>query len=77
MKEPNEDKGFYLPNHPVIREDAETTKIRVVYDASALATNNSPLLNEYSETGPSLQNLIWNILIKTRFQPVALFGDIK
>ena len=26
---------FYLPHQPVVREDAETTKIQIVYDASA------------------------------------------
>ena len=56
-------KEFYLPHKAVIRETAETTKLRVVFDASAKADNAVPSLNDCLETGPSLQNLLWNILV--------------
>ena len=29
------------------------------------------------ETGPSLQNLIWNILTRSRFRSILLCGDIE
>ena len=77
VEKPEEIKGYYLPHRAVIREEAETTKVRVVYDASAKANANSPSLNDCLETGPPLQNLLWSILVKTRFQPVILSGDIK
>ena len=32
---------FYLPHKPVYWEDAESTKVRIVYDASAKATKDS------------------------------------
>ena len=32
---PDANKEFYLPRKPVFREGRETTKLRVVYDASA------------------------------------------
>ena len=47
---------FYLPHKPVVREYAESTKRRIVYDASARADNQSKSLNEYLEPGPNLQN---------------------
>ena len=47
----------------VVKEEAESTKHRVVFDASAKGNDQSPSLNECLETGPSLQNLIWDILV--------------
>ena len=49
-------KEFYLSHRPVIRESAETTKIRIVYDVSAKPNKDSVSLNECLETGPPLQN---------------------
>ena len=46
------EKEFYLPHRAVIRESAETTKIRIVYDASAKHNKESIPLNECLETGP-------------------------
>ena len=70
-------KEFYLPHKPVYREDAEATKVRVVYDASAKATRDSLSLNDCLETGPKLQNLLWDILVRKRFKPICLCVDIK
>ena len=47
-------KDFYLPHRPVIRETAATTKMRIVFDASARENDHSPSLNDVTETGPSL-----------------------
>ena len=38
-------REFYLPLRAVVREGAETTKLRVVYDASARAHETAPSLN--------------------------------
>ena len=40
----------YLPHHVVVRQDKETTKIRIVYDTSAKITG--PSLNNCLYTGP-------------------------
>ena len=42
-------KEFYLPHRPVIRESAETTKIRIVYDSSTKPNKDSVSLNECLE----------------------------
>ena len=70
-------KEFYLPHRAVVRENAETTKLRVVYDASARAHSGAPSLNECLHTGPPLQNKLWGVLTRSRFHPVAVAGDIR
>ena len=37
---------FYLPHKPVVREGAESSNLRIVYDASALADPQASILNE-------------------------------
>ena len=69
-------KEFYLPHKPVVRESAESSKVRIVFDASARENESSPSLNECLETGPPLQNLLWNVLVRNRFYPVAITGDL-
>ena len=70
-------KEFYLPHRAVVKQSAESSKIRIVFYASAKADDKSPSLNDCLETGPSLQNLIWNILVRNRMQAVMLSGDLK
>ena len=78
-KAPSEANGkeFYIPHKPVVRESAESTKVRVVYDASARAYGEAPSLNECLENGPPLQNQLWDILVRNRFNPITLAGDLK
>ena len=47
---------FYLPHKSVIREEAASTEVRVVYDASAKAHPNAVSLNDCLYPGPPLQN---------------------
>ena len=68
---------FYIPHKPAVREEVESTKMRIVYDASAKSILSSPSLNECLQTGPPLQNLLWNVLIRNPFSPVAQCRDIK
>ena len=69
-------KEFFLPHRPVIRQNAESTKLRVVYDVSAKSEPGYSL-NDCLEKGSSLQNKLWDILIRTRFRPVILCADIE
>ena len=64
-----------MPHKEVLRETAQTTKVHIVYDASAKSSSINVSLNECFETGPPLQNLIWDILTRSRFRPILLCGD--
>ena len=68
-KEPT-GKEHYLPHKAVVRKSAETTKLRIVYDASAKEQSDQPSINECLNPGPPLQNLLWEILVRSRFYPV-------
>lgn len=70
-------REFYIPHKPVVRATAESTKLRIVYDASARAFNSAPSLNDCLYTGPPLQNKHWSVLVRGRFNPVAITGDLQ
>ena len=65
----------YIPHRAVIRNDRDTTKIRIAYDAST--NKNGPSLNESSETGPCLLPKIFDILVRFRVYEHGLTCDIK
>ena len=71
------EKEFYIPHKAVVRESAESTKVQIVYDASAKANEKVPSLNDCLETGLPIQNKLWSVLTRNRFHPVALAGDLK
>ena len=58
---------FYIPHKPVIRENADSTKLRIVYDASAKGSPDAPWLNDCLHAGPSLQNKLWSVLAVVDF----------
>ncbi len=66
----------YIPHREIIREDRETTKLRVVYDASS-KTKGEVSLNDCLEPGPNLAPLIFDILLRFRTHKIALIGDIE
>jgi hypothetical protein len=64
----------YLPHHAVVCRNKDTTKVTVVYDASANC--NGPSLNDCLHVGPKF-NLRINELFRFRSYPVALVADIE
>ena len=68
-------KSFYLPHHFVTKADSTTTKLRVVFDASAKTTLNNSL-NSNLMIGPNLQSDLFDILLRLRFHKFVLSADI-
>ena len=65
----------YLPHHPIIRTDKSTSRVRIVYDASA--KRDGPSLNDCLETGPNTLPQIIDILLRFRLTKIVLISDIK
>lgn len=65
----------YLPHHAVIHRDKKTTKVRVVYDASA--RSSGPSLNDCLHAGPKFNQRILEILLRFRSYSIALVADIE
>ena len=65
----------YIQYHPVIRDDKKTTKIRIVFDASARDTGLS--LNNCLYKGPHLAPLLYDVLLRFRSHVIALTSDIE
>ena len=67
----------YLPHHAVICQDEATTKLRFVYDGSARSATDMLSLNDCLNTGPNLIPKLFNILIKFRWNLIAVTADIE
>ncbi|XP_045456869.1 uncharacterized protein LOC123666892 [Melitaea cinxia] len=72
----SDSSGFYLPHHCVIRDESTTTKLRVVFNASAPSTSGLSL-NDLMERGPNLQQDLQSLLIKWRQFRYGFTADIE
>ncbi|XP_045445808.1 uncharacterized protein LOC123653874 [Melitaea cinxia] len=67
---------YFLPHHGIYREDSLTTKLRVVFNASAATTSNYSL-NDIQYVGPILQNDVFSILLRFRQYKYVVCADIQ
>ena len=65
---------WLLPHFPVLRPDKPTSKVRIVFDASAKCENFS--LNDVIDVGPKLQRDLIDVLLRFRKGAVAMVCDI-
>lgn len=71
---------YILPQLLVTREHVRTTKMRIVFNASAVVNyreNSKCSFNDLLLTGPKLQTDLPNILTRFRLNEVAITADIK
>ncbi|XP_047040011.1 uncharacterized protein LOC124644582 [Helicoverpa zea] len=66
----------YLPHHCVQRDDSLTTKLRVVFNASA-KTSTRFSLNDIMCKGPNMQKDLQSLLLQWRQYPYAFTADIE
>lgn len=70
------DKSCYLPHHCVFKESSTTTKLRVVFDASA-KTGSGLSLNDVQMIGPVLQRDLFSLLLNFRNHTFVLTADCE
>ena len=67
----------YLPHHAVVNPTKSTTKVRIVYDASAKTKPENRSLNECLYKGPVLLRDLCGILLRFRLYNKAMVADIE
>ena len=67
---------FYLPMHAVREEHSTTTKLRVVFDASAKSSTGVSL-NDTLLVGPTIHPPLTDVILRFRSHRVALTADIS
>ena len=67
----------YIPHHAVVNHSKTTTKVRVVYDASAKTKQDNKSLNDCLCRGPVLLQDLTGILLRVRLNKVAIVADIE
>ncbi|XP_062540903.1 uncharacterized protein LOC134208950 [Armigeres subalbatus] len=72
---PDISPGFYLPHHYVLKPTSTTTKLRVVFDGSAVS-DTGVSINQTQMIGPIVQNDLVSILLNFRSHRIAFTVDI-
>lgn len=67
----------YIPHHAVITPNKTTTKLRIVYDASAKLNNEVNSLNECLYRGPVLLRNLCGIFMRFHLNQVTIVADIE
>ncbi|CAG9109031.1 unnamed protein product [Plutella xylostella] len=76
-KTPQDDnESYFLPHHGVLREDSLTTKLRTVFDASAV-TSTGKSFNDIQLIGPPVQDDLLSILIRFRQHKYVVTADVE
>ena len=70
-------RKHYLPHHPVLTPSKVTTKVRIVYDASARIQANVNSLNECLHRGPVILPDLCGLLLRFRLYLIVILADIE
>ncbi|KAF2889157.1 hypothetical protein ILUMI_17016 [Ignelater luminosus] len=72
---PSDSQSVYLSHHAVVNENSTTSRLRVVFDASAKSSNNRSL-NDNLMSGPVIQQDLFSIISRFRTFQYVLTRDI-
>ncbi|XP_066157659.1 uncharacterized protein [Euwallacea fornicatus] len=67
---------YYLPHHGVLKKDSMTTKLRVVFDGSAV-TSTGISINDVHMTGPTIQPELFSTMLRFRIYPYVVGADVS
>ena len=73
----NKNRKHYIPHHVVIKPDNATTKLRIVYDASAKTKKGNKSLNECLHRGPVILEDLCGLLLRFRTKKIGIIADIE
>ena len=73
----NQENVNFLPHFGVVNESRQTTKLRVVFDASAKSAENEISLNDRLQNGPNYIPLLFEVLLRFRCHAIAVTADIE
>ncbi|MCP4490541.1 MAG: DDE-type integrase/transposase/recombinase [Gammaproteobacteria bacterium] len=76
MRDPNA-KLHYLPHHGVETPSRATTKLRIVFDASAKQGVKANSLNECLHRGPVILPDLAGVLLRFQLEPVGITADVE
>lgn len=67
---------YFIPHHCVLRPESVSTKLRVVFDASARRPSGLSL-NDIMFSGPTVQSELFSILLRFRIRRFVLKTDVE
>jgi len=76
LESPGRNPTYYMPHHAVVKDNNDTTRLRVVFDASA-KTSSGLSLNDVQMVGPTIQQDLFSIIMRFRQHVYAVSADIS
>lgn len=67
---------YFICHHAVLKQNSESTKLRVVFDGSA-RTSSGVSINDLKLMGPTVQDSLFAILLRFRLYVYVLTGDVE
>ncbi|XP_072400437.1 uncharacterized protein [Diabrotica undecimpunctata] len=66
---------YYSPHHGVLKEESDTTKLRVVFNSSALSSSGHSY-NSIQMAGPVVQDELYSIMLRFRQHNIVICANI-